>query len=69
MSIQMNEMETTRDFICDGCTGVLWLAAAWGRTASACGVEPLLTGCQAVIARIARIAFGVGDDAVMSFYT
>ena len=40
----MSEMETTRDFICDVCTGVLWLAAAEARTASASGVEPLLTG-------------------------
>ena len=40
----MSEMETTRDFICDVCTGVLWLAATGGRTASASGVEPLLTG-------------------------
>jgi hypothetical protein len=40
----MSEMETTRNFICDVCTGVLWLAATGGRTASASGVEPLLTG-------------------------
>jgi hypothetical protein len=40
----MNEMDTTRDFICDICTGMPWLAAAGGRTASLCGVEPLLTG-------------------------
>jgi hypothetical protein len=40
----MSEMEITRDFICDVCTGMPWLAAAGGRTASACGVEPLLTG-------------------------
>ena len=42
----MSEMETTRDFICDVCAGVLWLAATGRRTASASGVEPLLTGCQ-----------------------
>ena len=39
----MNQMETTHDFICDVRTGVLWLAAAEARTASACGVERLLT--------------------------
>ena len=40
----MSEIETTRDFICDVCTGVLRLAAAEARTASASGVKPFLTG-------------------------
>ncbi len=40
----MNEMDTTRDFICDVRTLMQGLAAAVGRIASACGVERLLTG-------------------------
>ena len=40
----MNEMGTTSDFICDVCSGVLWLAAAVGRTASAWGVEGVPSG-------------------------
>ena len=40
----MNEIESTPDFNCDVRPGVPWLAAAGGRTASAWGVERLLTG-------------------------